>query len=109
MREIRITIRGEDFAAVSEKLVGIGVTFQVEPLEGEEQSGTARATASPRAATPKKKTAKKLAATERSSAVSGGAAEAAARLRAMAERNRAAGARPDEPEETTTPPFDSES
>lgn len=110
MREIRITFRGEDFAAVSEKLIGLGVIFRVEPLDGEEQTSGARTTAPPRAAQAgKKKTAKKPTATERPPApTGGGAAEAAARLRAMAERNRAAGARPaEEPPETT--PFEQES
>src|SRR5665213_2512588 len=98
MREIRITSRGEDFAAVSEKLIGLGVTFQVEPLEGEDQAGSARAAAAPRvAAAGKKKSTKKPAPAERPPPpIGGGAAEAAARLRAMAERNRAAGARPAE-------------
>jgi len=110
MREIRITFRGEDFAAVSEKLIGLGVTFQVEPLDGEEPAGSARAATSPQAAAAgRKKPAKKPAAAERSGAPTGsGAAEAAARLRAMAERNRAAGARPAE-EPPKTPPLEPES
>jgi hypothetical protein len=104
MREIRITFRGEDFAAISEKLIGLGVTFQVEPLGGEDDTASSRASAAPRSGVAKKKPARKPPA-ERAP-VGGGAAEAAARLRAMAERNRAAGARPDEAE---TKPFEPES
>jgi hypothetical protein len=106
MREIRITFRGEDFPAVSEKLIALGVIFEVEPLGGEDQP-PGRSQAAPRAAASRKKPAKKPPA-ERAAAVSGGAAEAAARLRAMAERNRAAGTRPDDTSEPK-PPFEPES
>ena len=106
MREIRITVRGEDFAAVSEKIVALGVTFQVEPLGGEEEAP--RPAAPPRATAGKKKPAKKAAPERVPGPVSGGAAEAAARLRAMAERNRAAGTRPAD-EATGTTPSSSES
>ncbi len=109
MRDIRITVRGEDFPAVSEKMIALGVAFQVEPLGGDEETQRPAATARPVAA--RKKPAKKAGA-ERGSAPSGnGPAEAAARLRAMAERNRAAGTRPaDEPIETPrSTPFDTES
>jgi hypothetical protein len=109
MRDIRITVRGEDFPAVSEKMIALGVAFQVEPLGGDDE--TQRPAAVPRAAAAKKKPAKKAAAERGSAPSGGGAAEAAARLRAMAERNRAAGTRPaDEPAETPrSAPFDTES
>jgi hypothetical protein len=105
MRDIRITVRGEDFAAVSEKLIALGVTFQVEPVGDEAEAGTARAQSPARAGTTKKKPAKKQAAERSPGPNTSGAAEAAARLRAMAERNRAAGGRPaEEPDESTRPP-----
>ncbi len=90
MREIRITLRGDDFLAVSEKLVAMGVTFHVEPV-GAPEAGS-KPQPSPRAG-PSRKKAGRRSASEREPAATGGAAEAAARLRAMAERNRAAGAR----------------
>jgi hypothetical protein len=90
MREIRITLRGDDFLAVSEKLVAMGVTFHVEPV-GAPEAGS-KPQPSPRTG-PSRKKAGRRSASEREPAATGGAAEAAARLRAMAERNRAAGAR----------------
>ena len=106
MRDIRITVRGEDFAAVSEKIVALGVTFQVEPLGGEDEAQ--RPAAPPRAAVGKKKPGRKSAPERSPGPTGGGAAEAAARLRAMAERNRAAGGRPaEEPGDATkSSPFE---
>ena len=48
MKEIRITIRGEDFAAVSASLVKLGVGFQVEPVEAAETGVAPAAPQSPR-------------------------------------------------------------
>lgn len=105
MRDIRITVRGEDFAAVSERIVALGVTFTVEPLGGVDEAQ--RPPAASRATAPKKKPGRKPAPERAQGPVSGGAAEAAARLRAMAERNRAAGTRPaEETGDTTKPPFE---
>jgi hypothetical protein len=90
MREIRITIRSEDFPAVSSSLVKLGVGFQVEPVEVAEAS---IAPGAPPPAVRRRQVKRKSTKTTRRS----GALEAervgdltgAARLRAMAERNRA--------------------
>ena len=90
MREIRITIRNEDFAAVSASLVKLGVGFQVEPVEAVETDVAPGAPPSPRRRQVKRKSTKT---TRRSAALEPervGDLTGAARLRAMAERNRAA-------------------
>lgn len=91
MKEIRITIRNEDFATVSASLVKLGVGFQVEPVETAETSVAPGAPPAPRRRQVKRKSTKT---TRRSGALEPervGDLTGAARLRAMAERNRAAG------------------
>lgn len=91
MREIRITIRNEDFAAVSASLVKLGVGFQVEPVEAVEPSV---APGAPPPVTRRRQVKRKSTKTTRRSAALEpervGDLTGAARLRAMAERNRAA-------------------
>ena len=87
MKEIRITFRDEDFAAVSRSLTDLGVIFQVEPVESasvairdgriERGSTAARPTQTKKPST--KKIAKPVA-----------SPSGAAALRAIAERNRTA-------------------
>jgi hypothetical protein len=93
MKEIRITFREEDFAAVSRSMIDLGVVFHVEPIEGDHGSvpsggrthqpsatrQTKRQTgkAGPKAAGPES--------AKRDSASGSGAA----RLRAIVERNQA--------------------
>lgn len=105
MRDIRITLRGEDFAAVSQSMIKLGVTFQVEPVEIEEASPAVGVVAPPRSKPAKRKatrtkpsgTAAKPAATR----ATGNDATGADRLRAMVERNRLASSRPAESETNT--------
>lgn len=91
MKEIRITFGSEDFAAVTKHMIDLGVLFQVEPLGSDEGEGASHPPAAPRRRETKRKQGKGgrqsgIAEPERESA-------AAARLRAMAERNRAASGR----------------
>lgn len=94
MKEIRITFRGEDFAAVSQSMVKLGVTFQVEPVEEEEEP----VRAAPAAAAPRRKQAKRK--SGRAARVAAASADTArdgsgaARLRAIVERNRSTAERP---------------
>ena len=103
MKGIRITFRGEDFVAVSKSLVDLGVIFQVEPVEGGDQvpistRRTQHPTTIQRGAQRKQRSAKivgKAGTAERGGpqhirSDAGSASDAAGRLRAMAERNRAA-------------------
>ena len=109
MKEIRVTFKGEDFAAVSERLIDLGIVFQVEPLKDDGEAvvpvGRANSQTVPRERQPRQtvKSTGKAGAAERSGGIksnASAAAEAAARLRAMAERNRAATGRagPESPE-----------
>ena len=93
MKDVRITISGRDFPAVSKSMVDLGVGFQVEPVETVEREAVSNAPAVPRRRQSKRKATKARGA---SAPERGGAAArespGAARLRAMAERNRAAAA-----------------
>jgi hypothetical protein len=97
MKDVRITLRGEDFAAVSQSMVDMGVRFQVEPLAGEDEDAVATAAAPKRAAAKRKPQARSARSTAQSASAAGERgqeASGAARLRAMVERNRAAVQRP---------------
>lgn len=100
MKDIRITLRGEDFAAVSQSMIKLGVAFQVEPVEIEEDAPAAMP-AAPRVRPVKKKPARSKSSGGSSKAASparsgGGEASGADRLRAMVERNRLVTSRPAE-------------
>lgn len=91
MKEIRITIRSDDFAAVSASMVRLGVGFQVEPVEAVDTAGVPDVPVPPKRRQVKRKSTK----TTRRSGVAqtdrvGSELSGAARLRAMAERNRVA-------------------
>lgn len=94
MKEIRITFRSEDFAAVSQSMLKLGVTFQVEPIEDEEEQPVRATPAAP----PKRRQAKRK--SGRAARVAAASADTtrdgsgAARLRAIVERNRSTGERP---------------
>lgn len=100
MKDIRITFRGEDFAAVSQSMIALGVAFRVEPLEADEEETPAAPAPVRKAAKPKPakrgRSAAPTPATQPARASEEGAG--AARLRAMIERNRAAVSRPALPE-----------
>ena len=91
MKDVRITISGRDFPAVSKSMVDLGIGFQVEPVETVEREAVSSAPAVPRRRQSKRKATK-----TRGAATPERAADrespGAARLRAMAERNRAAAA-----------------
>ena len=89
MKDVRITISGRDFPAVSKSMVDLGVGFQVEPVEAVEREAVSSAPAVPRRRQSKRKATKTrdASAPERLAARE---SPGAARLRAMAERNRAA-------------------
>jgi len=91
MKDVRITISGRDFPAVSKSMVDLGIGFQVEPVETVEREAVSSAPAVPRRRQSKRKATK-----TRGAAAPARAADrespGAARLRAMAERNRAAAA-----------------
>jgi hypothetical protein len=95
MKDVRITISGRDFPAVSKSMVDLGVAFQVEPVEPDEREVESGPPAAPRRRQGKRKTTR----SRRSSGSTPEGAAArespgAARLRAMAERNRAAATGP---------------
>ena len=94
MKEVRITLRSDDFAAVTRHMIDIGVRFRVEPVEeGRATTPPSAAPAAPSRRVGKKKPAKGA---RRGSGEAERESAAAARLRAMAERNRAASGRTDE-------------
>jgi hypothetical protein len=101
MKEIRITFRGEDFAAVSKSMIDLGVRFQVEPVErGNDVAVPARAVHPPatlRRRQGKRRSAKTVGkpgtadgASSENTMGDGAPGSGAARLRARVERNRAA-------------------
>jgi hypothetical protein len=91
MKGIRITLRSKDFAAVSQSMIALGVSFQVEPVADEPAT-----VEGPVAAPARREAKRKPARTGRRRGVSKSDREpsGAARLRAMVERNRLASARP---------------
>jgi hypothetical protein len=91
MKDVRITISGRDFPAVSKSMVDLGVGFQVEPVETVEREAESSAPAVPRRRQGKRKATRMRGASapERAAARE---SPGAVRLRAMAERNRAAAA-----------------
>jgi hypothetical protein len=96
MKEIRITFRSEDFAAVSKSMIDLGVSFQVEPVEPAEDEGPR--SQAPRGRPGRRKggrTARSGAAAEpvETGRPAGRESSGADRLRAMVERNRAAAGR----------------
>jgi hypothetical protein len=47
MKEIRLTLSADDFGAISQVLVDMGVSFRVEPLEGATEATATRGSPSP--------------------------------------------------------------
>ena len=93
MKGIRITLRSKDFAAVSQSMIALGVSFQVEPVADEPATveGPVAAAAPARREAKRKpaRTARRRGASKSDREPSG-----ADRLRAMVERNRLVSARP---------------
>jgi hypothetical protein len=91
MKGIRITLRSKDFAAVSQSMIALGISFQVEPVANEPE-----AVEGPAAAPVRREAKRKPARTgrRRGAPKSDREPTGAARLRAMVERNRLASARP---------------
>lgn len=89
MKEVRITLGSDDFAAVTKHMIELGVRFQVEPISTDDDAAVLGATPAQRRRETKSKPAKAA----RRSAAAEPESPAAARLRAMAERNRAASGR----------------
>ncbi len=91
MKEIRITFAGEDFAAVTQHMIELGVRFRVEPLSDDEEADAG-------APVPRRREARQQKPAKAGKRGPSSRPEpetaAAARLRAMAERNRAASGRP---------------
>ena len=98
MKDVRITLRGEDFPAVSRTMIDLGIRFQVEPLADDDDDAVIPA-AAPKRSAAKRKPQAKGGRTPTQPASAGGErgqdASGAARLRAMVERNRAAVVRPE--------------
>lgn len=97
MKEIRITLRSEDFAAVSKSMIDLGVSFQVEPVEADADEVAPGSASVPRRRPGKRKASRSgrhSGASEGSGSSQLAEGSGAARLRAMVERNRAAAGRP---------------
>jgi hypothetical protein len=104
MKEIRITFKGEDFVAVSRSLIDLGVTFQVQPVEGAQavavpDGRAVHPSATVRSRPTKRRSSKTIA---RPRTAGAGAADArgnhvsgAGRLRAIVERNRRGSGEPE--------------
>ena len=108
MKEIRVTFRNEDFAAVSRSLVDLGIVFQVEPFDGADavvasRGRPERIPIAPRAGQTKGGRPKPAAKTSTVAT----SAPGARRLRDIAERNRVssgeAGQRQEEPSPLPNP------
>ena len=105
MKEIRITFKGEDFAAVSRSLIDLGIIFQVEPVDGGldlslSDGRTDHASTTVRQRKTKRRFAKTVAKTGtargaglESAKADSASGSAGARLRALVERNRATSGR----------------
>ena len=94
MKEIRITLRSEDFAAASKSMIDLGLKFRVEPVVVEKTIAREPSASPPREVRRRTTRVPRRGSASKQARGADREATGADRLRAMVERNRLAPGRP---------------